>query len=166
MSADGQSATISPISSWIEGRTSLVNGTQIFTVERALLEKDVARLSSLIIGNGKNAALVINDDAAVSDLIDRTEITIEAQSKGIFSYDRFKGVVPAHLVKLENNKYTISLHDLWLIKNSQKKAEGDLKKGQVLKIKVTVKRFVGNRSMSYDVNFDKYKLTDGVAVKD
>lgn len=166
LDSEGKSASINPLSSWIEGRTSLVNGTQIFTVERALLEKDVARLSSVISGNGKNTSLIINDEAGVTDLIDRTEITIEAQSKGTFSHDRFKGTVPAHLIQLQNNKYTISLHDLWLVDNSQKQTDGDLKKGKLVKIKVSVKRIVGNRSVTYDVNFDKYKLTDGLAVKD
>lgn len=162
---DGLSASIST-SAWTVGRSEIVNGQQLFIVERALLEKDAARLSAVISGNGKNTILTITDEAAVTDLIDRADISLNMDSKGVFSHDRYDGPVPANNIRVEGNKYIINLYDLWVLKNSQKQADGDLKKGKVVKVDLSVTRSMGSRSASFSLNFDKYKLTDSIAIKD
>ncbi|TAE61362.1 MAG: collagen-like protein [Nostocales cyanobacterium] len=141
---DSQIAINFPENIWVDGNAQLQNQLTTYTVNYAIPQEEVTKLSvAEFTGSGQNLNLKIVDLAGRSDLINtrfKVKYRGEDNFSGGFGYQTFyEGEIPDSLVTRNYNRFTLDLGKLKIPSTA-------LSSGTNVEIEVTAIRSLGGRS--------------------
>ncbi|UKO98711.1 collagen-like protein [Nostoc sp. UHCC 0870] len=136
---------------WVEGSSSSEADLTKFTINHAILKKDVARLAvSEFADAGENLNLKIVDLAAKSDVIEtqfRVKFRVKDNISGFLDYQtQYEGDIPAELITRDYNRFILALGKL-------KIGRENLRPGVNVDIEVVATRSLGERSVKQTINW-------------
>lgn len=149
---DNQQVEIAfPENLWVEGSTKSEGNLTEFTVNHAILKKDVTRLAVAEFADaGQNLNLKIVDLAAKSDAIN-TQFRVKFRVRDTFNSfpdytTKYAGDIPDELVNREYNRFTLALGKL-------KIPDEALRPGVNVDIEVVATRSLGGRSTQQTISW-------------
>ncbi|WP_414576129.1 collagen-like protein [Anabaena sp. CCY 9402-a] len=136
---------------WVEGSSSNEADLTKFTVNHAILKKDVTRLAvSEFADAGENLNLKIVDLAAKSDVIEtqfRVKFRVKDNNSGFFDYQtQYEGDIPAELITRDYNRFILALGKLKINREN-------LRPGVNVDIEVVATRSLGERSAKQTIKW-------------